>query len=146
MRARSATNSCRSSPSVGVRAGRPPAFALRRLGAALRAAAATAWAATLLLTGLWVAMNGPDCWPVPRELCLMGGLALLAGGQFLFLVLVADRAFPRASSGLVWAIEVLLFSAFIVGLGAALYLLSTRVGVGPPPVALGSSTLVGGSH
>lgn len=76
----------------------------------------------------------------------MGGVALLAGGQFLFLVLVADRAFPRASSGLVWAIEVLLFSAFIVGLGAALYLLSTRVGVGPPPVALETSTLVGGSH
>lgn len=116
-----------------------PGFGLKRLGAAVRAAAATTWAATLLLTGLWVAMNGPERWPVPRELCLMGGSALLAGGQFLFLVLVADRVFPRASSRLVWAIEVLLFAAFVLGLGAALYMLATSVGAGLPMMTAGEA-------
>ncbi|MBL8760661.1 MAG: hypothetical protein JNL50_05095 [Phycisphaerae bacterium] len=113
---------------------------LRRLGAALRAAAATAWAGTLLLTGLWIAMNGPTRWPVPRELCLVGGLSLLAGGQFLFLVLVADRVFPRASSRVVWAVEVVLFAAFVLGLGATLYLLGGGVGgAGLPSVAVGEA-------
>ena len=116
-----------------------PGFGLKRLGAAVRAAAATTWAATLLLTGLWVAMNGPERWPVPRELCLMGGSALLAGGQFLFLVLVADRVFPRASSRLVWAIEVLLFAAFVLGLGAALYMLATSVGAVLPMMTAGEA-------
>lgn len=116
-----------------------PGFGLKRLGAAARAAAATTWAATLLLTGLWVAMNGPERWPVPRELCLMGGSSLLAGGQFLFLVLVADRVFPRASSRLVWAIEVLLFAAFVLGLGAALYMLATSVGAGLPMMTAGEA-------
>lgn len=116
-----------------------PGFGLKRLGSAVRAAAATTWAATLLLTGLWVAMNGPERWPVPRELCLMGGSALLAGGQFLFLVLVADRVFPRASSRLVWAIEALLFAAFVLGLGAALYMLATSVGAGLPMVTAGEA-------
>jgi len=117
-----------------------PAFGLKRVGAAVRAAVATTWAATLLLTGLWVAMNGPERWPVPRELCLMGGSALLAGGQFLFLVLVADRVFPRASSRLVWGAEVLLFAAFVVGLGAALYMLAVGVGgLGLPAIAVGEA-------
>lgn len=115
-----------------------PAFGLKRVGTAVRAAVATTWAATLLLTGLWVAMNGPERWPVPRELCLMGGSALLAGGQFLFLVLVADRAFPRASSRLVWGVEVLLFAAFILGLGAALYMLGVG-GLGLPAIAVGEA-------
>ncbi|MFO0835624.1 MAG: hypothetical protein U0638_11685 [Phycisphaerales bacterium] len=117
-----------------------PAFGLKRVGTAVRAAVATTWAATLLLTGLWVVMNGPERWPVPRELCLMGGSALLAGGQFLFLVLVADRAFPRASSRLVWGVEVLLFAAFVVGLGAALYMLAVGVGgLGLPTIAVGEA-------
>lgn len=117
-----------------------PVYGLKRVGTAVRAAVATTWAATLLLTGLWVAMNGPERWPVPRELCLMGGSALLAGGQFLFLVLVADRVFPRASSRLVWAVEVLLFAAFVLGLGAALYMLAVGVGsLGLPAIAVGEA-------
>lgn len=69
----------------------------------------------------------------------MGGSALLAGGQFLFLVLVADRVFPRASSRLVWAIEVLLFAAFVLGLGAALYMLATSVGAVLPMMTAGEA-------
>lgn len=130
-----------ASPDLAEQAIHPTSvFGLKRVGTAVRATAATTWAATLLLTGLWVAMNGPERWPVPRELCLMGGSALLAGGQFLFLVLVADRAFPRASSRLVWAVEVLLFFAFVLGLGAALYMLAVGVGgLGLPAIAVGEA-------
>lgn len=134
----------RSVASSGSATG-PAGFGLKRLGAAVRAVAATAWAGTLLLTGMWVAMNGPDRWPVPKELCLLGGVALLSGGQFLFLVLVADRMFPRASSRLVWMVEVLLFAAFVGGLGGAFWLMATGV-VGGFAGGLAGGITGGGAH
>lgn len=47
------------------------------------------------------------------------GVAGLAAGQFVFMVLVADRWFPRASRRFVRVAEAITFGVFVVGLMAA---------------------------
>lgn len=47
------------------------------------------------------------------------GVALAAAGQLVFLVLVADRFFPRANRRLVMVSELVVFVLFLAGLASA---------------------------
>lgn len=88
----------------------------RRASLTVRFAAATAWAAVMMLSGLWVMFTVPSQVPILRPAwCASAGLAVAAGGQFVFMILVADRAFPRADRRLVWVLEASCFVAFVGG-------------------------------
>src|SRR5262245_50187989 len=78
--------------------------------------AAIAWASLMLFGGLFVLTRGMGHLPVPLEVARGLGIAAVGGGQFLFMVLVADRSFPRASRGLVLVLECAAFLVFAVGL------------------------------
>ncbi len=95
----------------------------QRITLAVRSAAFSLWAALLTITGLWVVFTAPDEWPILRPLCLLGGLSLVGAGQFLFMMLVADRLFPRASRPVVRALESGSFLLFLGGLVLGLRLL-----------------------
>lgn len=79
----------------------------------LRTIAGTAWAAAMCIAGLLVLSSSRGLlgyiasirWPV--------GVTLTAGGLFVFMVLVADRWFRRASKPMIWTIEAVCLSAFI---------------------------------
>lgn len=71
----------------------------RRLSLSLLTCVATLWAGSLIVAGLQLASQGFAAWdpsaPVEGPWRALG-LALAAGGQFVFMVLVADRWFPGA--------------------------------------------------
>lgn len=67
-----------------------------------------------------LAHMAPLRWPL--------GAAMTAGGLFVFMVLVADRWFHRASKPMIWAAELLCLAVFIVAPVVALF--STFVAIG----------------
>ncbi len=87
----------------------------RRAFRAMLILTATPWAAALTVTGLWLAFTGWKVLPGARIACVIGGAFWVVSGQLLFMCLVADRLFPRASRRLVGASEIGL-SAAVVGL------------------------------
>ena len=90
----------------------------RRASLTVRYVAATAWAAVMVLSGLWVMFSVPSQVPILRPAwCTASGLAVAAGGQFVFMILVADRVFPRADRRLVGIVEAACFLAFVGGVG-----------------------------
>ncbi len=50
-----------------------------------------------MLLGLWAMLTGAEQAPALGTAVRVAGWAALAGGQFVFMVLVADHFFPRAS-------------------------------------------------
>ncbi len=92
-------------------------MASRRVSLSLLALAATPWAALLVMAGLWLLMVASDhaaLGPWPR---VVGGVTAVAAGLLVFMCLVADRAFPRASRAVVASVE--MASSAIVFLGVA---------------------------
>jgi hypothetical protein len=96
----------------------------RRITLTVRCAACTLWAALLTVAGLWVIFTIPDQWPIFEPVCVYGGASLVGAGQFLFMMLVADRLFPRASRRFVRPLEAGAFLVFAAGLVLGLRLLS----------------------
>lgn len=95
----------------------------RRASLVVRFVAATAWAAVLVLSGLWVMFSVPMQVPILKpSWCVPFGLAVAAGGQFVFMILVADRMFPSADRRLVGLIEAACFLAFVGGVGLTAWL------------------------
>ena len=86
----------------------------RTLSKGILALTSTVWGASLLAGGLWVAVHGRRWLDVPPRLLLAAGLAASAGGLFVFMVLVADRWFPRASRRVIAVVEWSTFVAFVV--------------------------------
>ncbi len=82
---------------------------------------ALVWGATLCVLGLAWASDSQTSLLAPGAI-RAAGLAGLAAGQFVFMVLVADRWFPRASRRFVRVAEAITFGVFVVGLVAALTL------------------------
>jgi hypothetical protein len=82
---------------------------------------ALAWGATLCILGLAWSAESQSALLAPGAV-RAAGLAGLAAGQFVFMVLVADRWFPRASRRFVRVAEAITFGVFAVGLLAALAL------------------------
>lgn len=88
----------------------------RRTSLTLLTLAATVWAGVMVVDGLWLLADGPARWPlVPPVAPRLGGVILVAAGQFLFMYLVADRWFPRASRALVWPLELAATGVLVVG-------------------------------
>lgn len=91
----------------------------RPISLALLALAATTWAGVLVVCGLWLLLNAPNRWPGVADQCRVGGISCLACGQFIFLVLVADRVYPRlARRNAVWWVEL---ASVLVGLGGLVW-------------------------
>jgi len=91
----------------------------------VRAVACSAWAGVMLVLGLATLVDGPGAVPLPRLALWCFGSAAVAGGQFVFMVMVADRFFGRADRRFVIGIEAAAFSVFFGGALAALFFLTT---------------------
>lgn len=74
---------------------------------------AAAWAGVMSVLGLAAMLGGPGHWP--RGLGAGLGLAALAGGQFVFMALAAERWFPRCARAVALGLEVLTLAAFAAG-------------------------------
>lgn len=92
----------------------------RGLSLTLLALLATAWSLAWVLIGTWLLASAPALLPGFEGPCRGGGIASIAAGQFLFMVLVADRLLPRAGWRLTWWCEVGALSAFLAGLAVVL--------------------------
>ncbi len=55
------------------------------------------------------------------------GVTALAGGQFVFMVLVSDRLFPRASRPLVLVVEGLTLLVFLAGVAVTVVRLTEGI-------------------
>lgn len=88
----------------------------RALGLVLRVGAAWLWGGAMGVAGLWALLSAPREWPAFAGLWRAGGLAALGAGLFVFMVLAADRLFPRADRGLVAGAELGAMGVFLAGL------------------------------
>jgi glucose-6-phosphate-specific signal transduction histidine kinase len=78
----------------------------REMSLTLLTLAATAWAAVMVVGGIWLLAEGPGRWPLVLPVApRLGGVILVSAGQFLFMYLVADRWFPRAARAMTWPME-----------------------------------------
>jgi hypothetical protein len=93
-----------------------------RPAALFRAAVFSAWALTLSLVGLWLLGSPRDELPALRPVFLSAGLSALAGGQILFMTMVADRSFPKALPRLIAALEMLASAVFVASASAFAWL------------------------
>lgn len=99
------------------------------MGLTLRSVAASLWAGVMIVLGLVVLFDGPGPLPFPRQFFTFLGVAAVAGGQFVFMVLVADRLVRGAHRRVVVMIEVVTFAMFVLGVGATLGLLAMGTGL-----------------
>ena len=81
----------------------------------------------MVVLGIATLVDGPGIVPVPRFTFVFLGSAAVAGGSFVFMVLVADRFFGRAARSMVSGLETLAFSVFLGGVVAALVSFGTGV-------------------
>lgn len=115
-----------------------------RVLAALRISLGTIWAAAACLLGLWLislALLDADLAvvpepetaspPSPASFGLVGGLALFAMGQFVFVTVVADRVCPAARRLVTYPVHVALAAVYLLGL---LYLVLSAVGLLNGPI------------
>jgi len=86
-------------------------------------ALATMWAGVLVVLGMWVMFSLSQRMPVLAPVLQSGGLAAVAGGQFVFMAWVADRLLPGAARRVVGPLEVLCFLVFVGGLAGTLWFL-----------------------
>ncbi|MDX2118053.1 MAG: hypothetical protein SFY96_07725 [Planctomycetota bacterium] len=79
-------------------------------------ALATLWAGLLVVLGMWVMFSLSQRMPLLAPVLQCGGLAAVAGGQFVFMAWVADRLLPGAARRVVGPLEVFSFLVFVGGL------------------------------
>lgn len=91
---------------------------------ALGGVMATAWAGVMTVLGLGAMLSAPGRWPLFEPHLLLVGVMLLAGGQYVFMVLVADPAFPAASRRMTLSMELTCLGVFLTGLIGVLWLLA----------------------
>lgn len=82
---------------------------------AFRAGVFSAWALSLSVAGLWLLISPPAELAGLRPVFTSAGLAALAGGQVLFMTMVADRIFPKAQPRLVATFEAFAAALFLAG-------------------------------
>ncbi len=78
----------------------------RSVSLGLLASLALPWSAALVVAGLWVLMSGGMLLGLSPIQQIAAGLSGVAAGSLVFTFCVADRLFPGASRGVVWAAEV----------------------------------------
>ncbi|MBM4108560.1 MAG: hypothetical protein FJ255_07070 [Phycisphaerae bacterium] len=94
---------------------------------ALGNVAATGWAGAMQVLGLAAVFTAPSRWPIFAPHLLLAGTVLVAGGHYVFLVLVADRVFPLASPRVTLPVEVAALAVFLIGMALLLGLMVTGV-------------------
>jgi hypothetical protein len=77
---------------------------------------ASTWAGVLVLAGVWAITAGVDRLPALRGFWLAGGVTVIAMGQFVYAVLVADRLFPHARAWVRWPFECATGLVYVGGL------------------------------
>lgn len=80
----------------------------------------TAWSAILVLVGLWLASTAFPLVPLYQNQPMafrVGGVLLIAMGQYVFALLVADRLCPKADRFICGSIEALTAAVCIGCLG-----------------------------
>lgn len=87
------------------------------------------WAAAMLLAGLWLLRIGSERWPMFEVPCLVGGVACLTMGQYVLVVLVANRLFPGVgrSPWVWWGVELPLLALLLGTVGALVVFFSAGV-------------------
>lgn len=88
----------------------------RRVSLSLLALVATPWAGLLTLAGLWLLMIASDhesLGPWPR---VVGGVTATCAGLLVFMCLVADRVFPRASRAVIASVEMAVSGVVFLGI------------------------------
>ncbi len=88
----------------------------RSVSLGLVASLAMPWSAALVVSGLWVLMSGGTLLGLSPIQQVAAGLAGVAAGSLVFTFCVADRLFPGASRGVVWAAEVVSCLTMLAGL------------------------------
>ena len=78
----------------------------------------SAWSLAMSVVGLWLLVCRPSEMPGLVPVSTSAGLAALAGGQVLFMTMVADRYFPKAHPRLVAAFEIVTAGLFVAGAAA----------------------------
>ncbi len=96
----------------------------RTASAALRTIVFTAWSLAMTVVGLWLIWGKPLDLPMLRPVFLSLGVMSVAGGQVLFMFMVADRLFPRASPRVVGMLEICCLSAFLAGATSFIWIYS----------------------
>jgi hypothetical protein len=98
----------------------------RRISLGLLTTLASLWAASLVVLGMLLVARGVNGWVLTSTGIGQGpwralGVAFVAGGQFVFMILVADRVFPRAGRRpSVWLTEIAVALAGLLSLVIAL--------------------------
>lgn len=87
----------------------------RGVSLAIVVAVALPWALGLSLVGLWLLTSGREVWPRAGVAAGFAGMTLVAAGQLVFLVFVADRLYPTAARRVAPWVEVPLSLLVMVG-------------------------------
>lgn len=78
---------------------------------------ATAWAACLVLLGLWLAIETPAVLILSSRTVVLIGISSIAAGNLVFMYSVADRMFPTLREGQAgWCIEMFTLAFILVPL------------------------------
>jgi drug/metabolite transporter (DMT)-like permease len=85
----------------------------QRIGMTVRTVVGTAWAAAMCTAGILILSSSRGLLGHIAQVRLPVGICLLAGGLFVFMVLVADRWFRHASKPMIWAMEAMCLCAFL---------------------------------
>jgi len=101
---------------------------VRRINLALMLLFGSLWAGLLVVGGAMLSTQGAATWPGMQNVVVAAGLSGVAGGFFVFSVIVADRIFPHAHRGLVIGLETLSGLALLFGLLAivVIFILAKR--------------------
>jgi hypothetical protein len=94
----------------------------------IRITAATLWASVLSVTGLWAMLSASREWPMFGPAWIVAGVAGVAAGLFVFMVLVADRLVPSASRRLVVTVELAVMVSFVLCLVGTVLLVRSGAG------------------
>ncbi len=75
---------------------------------------ASAWAACMVFPGLWLLLESPRTMFLSFPTSAMFGILCIAAGNFVFMVLVADRVFPSVSRRqFTWTVEMFTLSIML---------------------------------
>ncbi|MFI4898289.1 MAG: hypothetical protein ACIARR_10740 [Phycisphaerales bacterium JB059] len=88
----------------------------RSVSLGLVASLALPWAGALVVAGLWVLISGGTWLGLSPTQRVAAGVSGVAAGSLVFTFCVADRLFPGASRGVVWAAEVFTCLTMLAGL------------------------------
>lgn len=92
---------------------------MHRTNLAVLLALGTLWAALLVVGGSLLPSILRRAWPASGLSALLLGLTVVVAGQYVFLTVVADRLFPRASRRLVAGAELALGALMVALAGGA---------------------------